>query len=104
EGAVCEKTDYSSNVKTYVVPGHPSADEAWVLAILKAGADASTDGMTNDLFWEPVPGETFDHNSGKDISHVIICSAVTESETPTTPPTTATTPPTTPATTPATTP
>ena len=94
EGVSCEKTDYQGEGPTvYEVPQYLSEDSPWLLAVVKAGADPSTDGMTNDLYWEPVPGEELEHNSGKNISHVILCSAYVETETtpPTTPVTSTTT-------------
>ncbi|MGA8044663.1 MAG: hypothetical protein WCA30_00185 [Dermatophilaceae bacterium] len=94
EGVSCQKTDYEGEgPAVYEVPEYDSEDAPWLLAIVKAGADPSTDGMTNDLYWEPAPGEELEHNSGKSISHVIICSAYVETETtpPTTPVTSTTT-------------
>lgn len=84
-GVSCEKTDYENEGPTYFeVPDYESEDAPWILAIVKAGADQSTDGMTNDLYWEPEPGELLEHNSGKNISHVILCSAEADHETTTT--------------------
>ncbi|MGE9807303.1 MULTISPECIES: hypothetical protein [unclassified Janibacter] len=69
----CTKYD-GLNDKTWTVP----AGE-WVLLVLKAGAgDDASVTVTN-----PVAGQAYDHPTGKDLSHVILCSGDKETSTTT---------------------
>ena len=89
-GALCVKFGDEGNPPAptpFVVPDYPSDTEDWLLAVVKSGADASTESP-NDLVWFPVFGEELFHSSDRDISHVILCSYEIEDETETTPPTT----------------
>jgi hypothetical protein len=88
-----ECTKYENPVATpFVVPLYPSETEEWALAVVKSGSDQSTESP-NDLVWFPFPEEELFHSSEREISHVILCSALVEEETtpPTTPVTSTTT-------------
>jgi len=63
----------------FVVPA-PPAGFTWTLLVLKAG---SGDGE-NEQFPNPVVGQAYSRTDGKDISHAILCKAMTTTV-PTTP-------------------
>jgi hypothetical protein len=86
--ATCQKLE---TVDTpFVVPGQPSEDEEWSFLVIKAGADASVE-YPNEGWFYPQPGWELEHSSGKDISHVIVCTSDVEDEETTTSTTTTTT-------------
>ena len=91
-----ECTKYEPVSTPYILGDAPEG-RTWLAIIIKAGAGEDA----NQVIMSPKPGE-YSHASGKDNSHVIVCSVPKETHTTTTttPPTTSTTPPTTSATTP----
>ena len=91
-----ECTKYEPVSTPYILGDAPEG-RTWLAIIIKAGAGNDA----NQVIMSPKPGE-YSHASGKDNSHVIVCSVPKETHTTTTttPPTTSTTPPTTSATTP----
>ena len=95
---------YEPVTTPYLVPPAPEGGE-WDLLVIKAGAGDEA----NQLIEDPLAGNTYDHSSGKDISHVILCvvtyppPTTTSTTTTTTEPTTTTTEPVTTTTEPVTT-
>ncbi len=85
---------YEPVTTPYLVPPAPEGGE-WDLLVIKAGAGDEA----NQLIEDPLAGNTYDHSSGKDISHVILCvvtyppPTTTSTTTTTTEPTTTTTEP-----------
>ncbi len=79
-------------VSTPYVLGDAPEGRTWLAIIVKAGAGDDANWVKTN----PAPGP-YSHPSGKDNSHVIVCSVPKETHTTTTttPPTTSTTPPTT---------
>ncbi len=79
-------------VSTPYILGDAPEGRTWLAIIIKAGAGDDA----NQVIMSPAPGP-YSHSSGKDNSHVIVCSVPKETHTTTTttPPTTSTTPPTT---------
>jgi len=86
-----ECTKYEPVSTPYILGDAPEG-RTWLAIIIKAGAGDDA----NEVIMSPKPGE-YSHASGKDNSHVIVCSVPKETHTTTTttPPTTSTTPPTT---------
>ena len=86
-----ECTKYEPVSTPYILGDAPEG-RTWLAIIIKAGAGDDA----NQVIMSPKPGE-YSHASGKDNSHVIVCSVPKETHTTTTttPPTTSTTPPTT---------
>jgi hypothetical protein len=79
----------------FVVPAPPSGF-VWTLLVLKAGNEQTSVEVENETFSNPVVGESYVRSDGKNISHAILCKAVTTTVPTTTPTTVATTlPPTT---------
>lgn len=70
----------------YVVP-EPPADSVWTLLVLKAG---SGEGSNHEVAY-PVVGQAYEHPTGRDISHVILCYEEESGSTTTTQATTTTT-------------
>ena len=74
-------------VSTPYILGDAPEGRTWLAIIIKAGAGDDA----NEVIMNPKPGE-YSHASGKDNSHVIVCSIPHQTQT-TTPPHTTTTPP-----------
>jgi hypothetical protein len=74
-------------VSTPYILGDAPEGRTWLAIIIKAGAGDDA----NEVIMNPEPGE-YSHASGKDNSHVIVCSIPHQTQT-TTPPHTTTTPP-----------
>ncbi|MCZ6740091.1 MAG: hypothetical protein O7C01_10040, partial [Actinobacteria bacterium] len=68
--------------------GDPPAGSVWRLLVVKAGNEI------NDLWWDPVSGDSFDHSRQGGWSHVIRCSRPIPTTEPTEPPADSTTTPT----------
>ena len=77
---VCDKVDNPDSPGKYQL-GNPPVGSDWRLLVVKAGSD------TNDLFWNPISGNSYEHRQQRGWSHVILCSR------PITDPTTTTTVP-----------
>jgi hypothetical protein len=60
------------NPATPFVLGAAPSGTVWSLLVVKAGSDQSVD-TPNDVYPNPTPG-TYNHSSGKTISHVILCT------------------------------
>ncbi len=73
----CVKDDEGSE-EAFVI-GNPPSGSVWRLIVVKAGSEV------NDLHWNPLPGDSFQHSIQGGWSHVILCSR------PITDPTTTTT-------------
>ena len=83
---VCVKDDEGS--EGAFVLGNPPVGSVWRLLVVKTGSD------TNDLFWNPISGNSYEHRQQGGWSHVIFCSRpITEPTTPTTVPEVTTTVP-----------
>lgn len=82
---------------SYTVPQPPDG-YTWTLLVIKSATD-------NEVFPNPVPGQSYTPSNGHDVSHVILCMEPVQvtTTTTTTAPTTTTTAPTTTTTAPATT-
>ncbi len=74
---VCDKTNNDDSSGPYVIGDPPSGSE-WRLIVVKAGS------TVNDLHWNPMSGDSFDHSVQKGWSHVIECSRPTDDPEPTT--------------------
>lgn len=79
----------------FVVPDPPEGNTTWTLLVLKAGTE-------NDPIPNPIPGNSYTHSNGKEISHAILCyeqngtgSTTTSTTAPTSTSTTTTDPATT---------
>lgn len=70
-GEQCVKFD-NLTAKTFTVPAEPEGRD-WSKAIVKAGSDVSTDGA-NEVVQPVDAGQVLSHSSGKNLSHVILCS------------------------------
>ncbi|MFW5472649.1 hypothetical protein ACOCJ5_05005 [Knoellia sp. CPCC 206450] len=69
------------------------SDGDYVLVVLKAGSEQSSDGDSRTLHWDVEEGEEVATEDGKDISHIIACTGEKETSTPTPTPTMTPTPP-----------
>lgn len=79
----CTKTENPGDPYTL---GQPPTGSHWSLLVLKAGSEASNSDWNTEVE-NPVPGP-YVHPSGKDLSHVIVCTQSGAPPTTTTPPTT----------------
>jgi hypothetical protein len=70
-GEQCVKYD-NLTAKTFTVPAAEDGRD-WSKAIVKAGSDQSTDGA-NEVVKPVEAGQVLSHSSGKNLSHVILCS------------------------------
>ena len=64
----CEKVDNDADEPGGYTLGSPPEDSVWRLLVVKAGSEI------NDLIWDPVVGETYEHSLQGGWSHVILCS------------------------------
>ncbi|WP_129336131.1 hypothetical protein [Cellulomonas endophytica] len=67
--ASCTKTELVDGIGSFTVP-QPPAGSVWTVLVLKAGSGSGARTVVED----PVPGAVYTHYSGKDLSHVILCS------------------------------
>lgn len=70
----CTKVELADGVSGYTVPWGSDL----TLLVLKAGSGASAHYVITD----PVPGMTYSHPSGRDLSHIIYCTDDCEYENP----------------------
>lgn len=68
EDDTCTKVELPDGVATYTLPD-PGDRMLYTLLVLKAG----TGSDANTVIWYPVAGVAYDHDTGKDLSHVIYC-------------------------------
>jgi len=68
EDDTCTKVELPDGVSTYTLPAL-SGGQIYTLLVLKAGSGAEA----NTVIWYPVAGVAYDHDSGKDLSHIIYC-------------------------------
>ncbi|MET0697127.1 MAG: hypothetical protein ABWZ58_06835 [Acidimicrobiia bacterium] len=72
----CVKVDNDDEQSGGYTLGSPPEDSVWRLLVVKAGSDI------NDLFWDPVVGQTYEHSIQGGWSHVILCSIPDEANEP----------------------
>ena len=65
----CTKVEFGDGVSTYTLPDLPWGQQ-YTLVVLKAGSGATA----NDVVPWPSAGDTFGHSTGKDLSHIIVCT------------------------------
>ncbi|MCH1882225.1 hypothetical protein [Agrococcus sp. ARC_14] len=65
----CDKIDLPDGVGSYTLPELPWGLQ-YTLLVLKAGSGSSA----NDVIAWPVEGSTYEHATGKDLSHIIVCT------------------------------
>ena len=65
--ATCTKTEYRDGMGSLTLPVLTTG--SYVLLVLKAG---SGDGE-NEVWHDPMAGVAYEHSTGKDISHAIVC-------------------------------
>ncbi len=65
----CSKVELPDGVGSVTLPELPWGEQ-YTLLVLKAGSGSSA----NDVIRWPVEGMTYEHSSGKDLSHVITCT------------------------------
>ena len=68
EDDTCTKVELPGGPLTYTLP-ELGAGEQYTLLVLKAGSGESA----NTVVWYPVAGVAYDHDTGKELSHVIYC-------------------------------
>ena len=68
EDDTCTKVELGDGVTTYTLPALP-AGQMYTLLVLKSGSGAGA----NTVVWYPVAGVAYDHDSGKELSHIIYC-------------------------------
>lgn len=65
-----------------------TSDGDYLLVVLKAGSEQSSEGDPHTLYWDVEEGDELETDDGKDISHIIVCTGEeeeTSTPTPTTP-------------------
>ena len=62
------KVELPDGVSTYTLPALGTG-QVYTLLVLKAGSNAEA----NTVVWYPVAGTAYGHDTGKDLSHVILC-------------------------------
>lgn len=68
EDDTCMKEELPDGVSTFTLP-ELGPDQVYTLLVLKSGSGAGA----NTVVWYPVAGVAYDHDTGKDLSHVIYC-------------------------------
>lgn len=64
-----------------------TSDGDYLLVVLKAGSEESSEGDPNTVFGDVEEGDVLETEDGKDISHIIVCTGEEEGETSTPTPT-----------------
>jgi hypothetical protein len=70
EDDICTKVELPPGVSTYTLPAL-SGGQVYTLLVLKAGSGAGA----NTVVLNPVAGVAYDHDTGKELSHIIYCVA-----------------------------